>query len=270
MSSKSVGAKPTDRYNIIYIVFIILGTASTLPVHIFYTASSYYKAKLKGTRYEHVIENYLMLAYSLPTLFMGVINLMLLRSFDVRKRLAFSVIMLIIFFTATAILAKLDTTKWKMTFFILSLTIISLNSVFGSTIYQGSLFGLASIFPKEYAQALITGQALAGVFTAIVNILSLIASHSASHSGVAYFICGIILLLVSLIIQLLLKKNAFARYYMELNLEYDTYQRKKLLSHEDEFSETDEEHERVPNEDSRIYRIKHIINKLSILSPVDG
>ncbi|EDV20151.1 uncharacterized protein TRIADDRAFT_61359 [Trichoplax adhaerens] len=81
--------------------------------------------------------------------------------------------------------------------------------------YQGSLFGLAGIFPKEYTLALITGQALAGVFTAVVNIISLV----------------------------------------------DASREKTLLDHEDDNSGTEEEYEPIPNEDSRFYRIMHILKK---------
>ncbi|EDV20155.1 uncharacterized protein TRIADDRAFT_61363 [Trichoplax adhaerens] len=71
-------------------------------------------------------------------------------------------------------LCKICCITGKYTFFVLTLTIIVLSSTFGGTIYCASLFGLVSIFPKEYSQALIIGNALSGIFTALANIMSLV------------------------------------------------------------------------------------------------
>ncbi|EDV20149.1 uncharacterized protein TRIADDRAFT_61357 [Trichoplax adhaerens] len=93
---------------------------------------------------------------------------------NVRKRMTFSTIILIISFIITAILAELDTSKWKGTFIILTIATVAFSSLFGTTVYLSSLHGLSSIFPKEYSQAVQIGQAVCGVFTAAVNVLSII------------------------------------------------------------------------------------------------
>ncbi|RDD43130.1 Equilibrative nucleoside transporter 3 [Trichoplax sp. H2] len=255
--------KPPDRYYIVYFLLLILGITTTLPMHIFYTASTYFSAQLEGTPYQHVIENYMMLAYSLPTIIVGAVNIMLLRRIDVRKRIIFSLSVLIVSFIATTVLAKLNTSNWKYTFFVLTLTIIVLSSTFGGTIYCASLFGLVSIFPKEYSQALIIGNALSGIFTALANIMSLVVTHSARRSGVGYFISGTAILVIAMIIQLVLEKNVFARYYMKAHLEYDVQQKKKLLEDDEaQLSDTDDEDMYVPYGNNKLKRLHYVFMKI--------
>ncbi|RDD43107.1 Equilibrative nucleoside transporter 3 [Trichoplax sp. H2] len=263
MLVKATEDKPVDRYYLVYITFVILGIVSAMPIRIFISAASYYAVKLKGTPYQYAVENYIILAYSLPCPLGSTINIFLLRSINVRKRMTFSTIILIISFIITAILAELDTSKWKGTFIILTIATVAFSSLFGTTVYLSSLHGLSSIFPKEYSQAVQIGQAVCGVFTAAVNVLSIIVWHSVRHSGVGYFCSGIIILLLALIIQLLLKKNAFARSYMEKNLEYDVQQKMKQDRDDDQFcSESDEEFDHIEYDKSTIKRVMYITRKI--------
>ncbi|EDV20147.1 uncharacterized protein TRIADDRAFT_61354 [Trichoplax adhaerens] len=231
---------PKDRFHLVYILFFILGNASSLPIHIFMTAEAYYSVKLKGTPYQYNFENYIIVAYSISTIFASAANLRLLKSINVKHRMIFGLIVLTISFIFTAFMSKLDTTNWKITFFALTIITVILTGLFGNSMYQSSLYGLVGVFPKNYSQAVQCGQALSAILTALASIISLIVGKSVYDSGLGYFSSGVVLLMLCMCIQFLLGRVEFAKYYMR-NLECGKKTVEKITLIEEDGEEMDEE-----------------------------
>lgn len=86
-------------------------------------------------------------------------------------------------------------------------------SVF-SAILQASVWGVASKFPSKYIAAATSGQALGGIFAALVSIASLAVSASSTTSALIYFIIAVVTVLTGLIFYKILsltvsKKNCY-------------------------------------------------------------
>lgn len=62
-----------------------------------------------------------------------------------------------------------------------------------------SLFGLASLFPSQYVQATMTGQAMGGVFAAVANLVTLAIGSNVINSGLAFFIFATFMAVLTLI-----------------------------------------------------------------------
>ena len=58
--------------------------------------------------------------------------------------------------------------------------------------FQGGLAGLAGQFPSEYMGSLVQGQAIGGIITAIVNILSIASEGSKSSPSNSAFYCFLV------------------------------------------------------------------------------
>ena len=60
--------------------------------------------------------------------------------------------------------------------------------------FQGGLAGLAGQFPSEYMGSLVQGQAIGGIITAVVNILSIasVDSDNKSSSSNSAFYCFLV------------------------------------------------------------------------------
>ncbi|CAH1261457.1 SLC29A2 [Branchiostoma lanceolatum] len=84
-----------------------------------------------------------------------------------------------------------------------------------SAIMQGGSFGVAGKFPGRYTQAIMSGQALAGVFSALASILSLAAGGDPTHSGFGYFLTAVAAIVVAMVSYLLLNKFEYARFYLQ-------------------------------------------------------
>ena len=69
----------------------------------------------------------------------------------------------------------------------------------GSALVQGSLFGMASMFPPRYIAALMKGQSVGGMAAALSNILTLAVGSGPQDSALAYFVIAELIMVVCLV-----------------------------------------------------------------------
>lgn len=82
-----------------------------------------------------------------------------------------------------------------------------------SAILCGGLFGVVGKFPSTYIAAVVSGQALGGIFAALIEIISLTFAVSAITSAFIYFMVANITLLFSIIAYVVLSKSLFFKYH---------------------------------------------------------
>jgi equilibrative nucleoside transporter 1/2/3 len=109
-------------------------------------------------------------------------------------------------------------------FFALTLVSVFLMNA-ASSVFQSSTFGFAGILPQNYTSAVMSGQAVAGVFAALASILSLLISSSVHEgqstsqttkdSAYSYFGIACFVLVLCLISVFLLRKMPFVQHYLE-------------------------------------------------------
>lgn len=76
-----------------------------------------------------------------------------------------------------------------------------------SSVFQGGVCGLAGKFPSGYVNAVISGQALGGIFASIASILSIAVGASPTQSAFLYFLAADITLLFSFGLYITLSKT---------------------------------------------------------------
>jgi len=64
---------------------------------------------------------------------------------------------------------------------------------------NGGLFGIVGCFPHRYITAVIGGQALGGVFSALVNILTIWLGASVQYSALAYFLVADVVFIAAIV-----------------------------------------------------------------------
>ncbi|XP_029032918.1 equilibrative nucleoside transporter 1 [Osmia bicornis bicornis] len=224
--------EPSDRYNIAYIVFYLLGMNILIPWSFFITAEDYWMYKFREIQensthinYTHVenlekktdlqasFTSYLSVASALPNTLFLVINAFISKKIPLRTRMVGSQCIILLLFIVTTVFVKINTDKWQGTFLIITLTTVAcVNSA--SAIFGGSLMGVVGRFSPKYITAMSSGQALGGIFTAITEICSLWIGASPMLSGLVYFIIGDVILFLSLIAYVMLEKAAFFKHHM--------------------------------------------------------
>ncbi|XP_063235773.1 equilibrative nucleoside transporter 1 [Bacillus rossius redtenbacheri] len=218
--------EPKDRYNLAYIIFYLLGMTTLLPWYFFVTADDYWMYKLRNLSGNYTVVGdggrselqasftaYLSVASTIPNTLFLILNSLLSHKISLRIRMVGSLSTIIILFVVTTALVKIDTDSWQQIFFIVTLVIVVLLNI-ASAILQGGLFGLVGKFSARYITAVVSGQALGGIFAALASILSLCLGASATTSAFVYFMVANAMLLLALTAYLILTRAMFFQYHL--------------------------------------------------------
>ncbi|CAK9820988.1 Equilibrative nucleoside transporter 3 [Anthophora plagiata] len=227
--------EPRDKYNLAYIVFYLLGINTLIPWSFFITADDYWMYKFrevhknltqesvnytcaedleeKRTDLQASFISYLNVASAIPNTLFLIINAFISKRVPLRVRMVGSQCAILLFFILTTVFVEINTDKWQRVFSVITLTTVAIiNGT--SAIFGGSLMGIVGRFSPKYITAMLSGQALGGIFTAIAEICSLWIGASPVLSGLIYFIIGDVILFLSLIAYIILEKAAFFKYHM--------------------------------------------------------
>ncbi|XP_060593578.1 equilibrative nucleoside transporter 3-like [Ruditapes philippinarum] len=206
------GPIPRDRFHMVYLIFYLLGLGSLAPWNFFITASEYFKYKLRNTtqlddeyldpnfetELQAMFESYLVVANTVPNLAFNFITALIIQRVCLKTRMIFSLVLIILMFMVTVSLVEMDTDTWQTTFFSITLVTAVLISS-GGSILGASLFGLASLFPSQYVQATMTGQAMGGIFAAVANLVTLAIGSHVIDSGLVFFMFAVFMAVLTLV-----------------------------------------------------------------------
>ncbi|TKS68743.1 Equilibrative nucleoside transporter 1 [Collichthys lucidus] len=213
---------PADRDQAVAIIIFVLGLGTLLPWNFFMTASQYFNQRLTvpnntvngtsgGPTKDYNYDSWMALLSQLPLLLFTLLNSFLYQWVGVRLRVAFSLIAILLLFSITAALVQVP--MEPDTFFSVTMATIWFINMF-SAVLQGSLFGVAGLFPARYSTLFMSGQGLAGIFAALAMLLSILSNAEKSSAAMGYFITPCVATLGTLVCYLLLPYPEFARFYM--------------------------------------------------------
>ncbi|XP_076227200.1 equilibrative nucleoside transporter 1 isoform X2 [Nomia melanderi] len=224
--------EPRDKYNLAYIVFYLLGINTLIPWSFFITADDYwmykfreihenstnhinctYAENLEKTELQASFTSYLNVASAFPNTLFLIVNTFISKRVPLTMRMVGSQCTILVFFILTTAFVKVNTDKWQDTFLAITLTTVAFVNA-ASAIFGGSLMGIVGRFSPKYITAMLSGQALGGIFTAITEICSLWIGASPVLSGLVYFIIGDVILFLSLIAYIVLEKATFFKHHM--------------------------------------------------------
>lgn len=198
--SVSSAVAPADRYNMIYIIFFIQGVGMLLPYNFFITAKSYFDFKFKGNvKIDKKFENAFALSAMFPNLISVFLNIFLTGRLSRGLRIIACLTVMFLLFILTTVFVKIDSHEWTEKFF--AITIVSVVVINLSTgVFQGTIFGVAGIMGSKYMQAIMSGQAVAGIFAAFADLITKLADSEGSHptqSAFIYFLIAAFVILVT-------------------------------------------------------------------------
>lgn len=124
-----------------------------------------------------------------------------------------SIVIILILFVVTTAFVKIDTDNYQDVFLEITLTTVFVVNIF-SAILSGGLFGIAGMFSSEYISAVMSGQALGGVFTALAEVVSITFTTAATASAFIYFMVGTAWLVASLVLYLIVSKTLFFKFHV--------------------------------------------------------
>lgn len=224
--------RPLDKHSIVYLVLVLHGIGSLMPWNMFINAQAYFRyyklAPPSNSTYnaDQILEpdptianirenflSYLCVAAQVPNLLFSGVNLIVnIGSDGLASRVNITLAVEALIFTFTIILAVVDCSAWRLTFFYITLiSVVILNMASG--IYQNCVFGLGAKFPSTYTNAVLIGSNISGTFTSTVNLLSIWLAPADQEAAIYYFVTALVTIIACIVSFNLLKRNRFYRYY---------------------------------------------------------
>ncbi|KAK4886608.1 hypothetical protein RN001_002879 [Aquatica leii] len=219
--------EPKDKYLVAFFIFYFLGMTTLIPWNFFITAHDYWMFKFrdpnnhlnfflpppKRTSLQTNFTSYISIASNVPGTIFLMLNVVLNKRILLNTRMITSFLLMLFLFIVTTAFVKINTDDWQEQFFIITITIIVLLNV-TSAILSGSIFGIIGKFSPKYITAVVSGQALGAIFTALVQIIALSFEVSSIFSAFIYFLVGDIIILIAIILYLILIKTVFFKYHI--------------------------------------------------------
>jgi len=224
--------EPKDRLNLIYLTLILHGIGTLMPWNMFITAK-----ELKRGDWVHMLTEYFVeyklgkgytdvkdmpyatyfqqnvgFAAQIPNLVFNWINIFLNLGGNLTSRIVWTLLIEVLVFVVTIILAMVDSSEWPGVFFYLTIgCVILLNMASG--MYQSTIYGLAAKLPFKYSGAVVLGSNLSGTIVAVISIISLAMGPNPRTAAIYYFITALFILLACFDTYFALPLNRFFRYH---------------------------------------------------------
>ena len=175
-----------DGYRKVWIVFYMLGMTTLLPWNFFIAVNDYWNFKFRDvdnttaiftpstsnttrTNLQKQFTSYLAIASNIPNAIFVILNVIYGQKFRLNVRIMGSLTVMATLFIAVLIMTRIDSDLWQGWFLATTLLIVVFLNIC-TAIFQGGLVGVAGKFPSKYMGGMMSGQALGGIFPALVNV----------------------------------------------------------------------------------------------------
>lgn len=199
---------PKDTRNFVYLSLLSAGIGFVLPYNSFIVAADYWQERFKGRS----VALDMSMTYILVAFVTVLLNNLLLAMASFRVRVSFGYI---ISFTTLIFVAICEVgfhVFSKTTAYSVCLAAVSLVSL-GCTVQQSSFYGFASMFPKQYTQAVMAGESIAGLLVSSNRVLTKILISNERISTVIFFFTSTIYIGFSYVLHSIAIGTPFVRYY---------------------------------------------------------
>ncbi|XP_017086884.2 equilibrative nucleoside transporter 1 [Drosophila bipectinata] len=221
-----VSNEPTSGRLFTYFVFYLLGIGTMTPWNFFVTAEDYWKYKFRNTSINATdldeeltpLQKSFTCDLALTATISGttflILNAIYGHHVSLRTKMLGTLWMILVLFGITTGFVEINTDKWQEQFFLITLVIVVLLNISAATM-SGALYGVAGLFPSEFITAVVSGQALGGILTALAFILVLAFDTGPNTTAFIFFIFGGALILLCIVCYVILARRPFFKYYLE-------------------------------------------------------
>uniref|UniRef100_A0A914GXN6 Equilibrative nucleoside transporter 1 n=1 Tax=Globodera rostochiensis TaxID=31243 RepID=A0A914GXN6_GLORO len=221
MEQNRDSGSPPDRLNLVYLIVLLHGIGMLLPWNTFLTIGTDYYVNYKfhnvssDEYYKSNFFNYLTIFAQIPNLLLSFMNLFVVVSGGLYRRIYFTLSVIVGLCLVTVAMIYFPTDNWTFGFFVFTMaTVVLLNSASG--VYQNSIWGLVADFPGSFANAIVIGNNLCGILMVVLYILIvvLVRANTALAASI-YFMIALFTVLLCIVSFHFLPKLRFYKYHVE-------------------------------------------------------
>jgi len=211
---------PKDHYNLVWIVFYMLGMTTLLPWNFFIAVNDYWNYKFRDvennstshTKLQKEFTSYLAIASNIPNATFVILNVFYGQRFKLNLRLIGALSLMATLFVGVLIMTRIDSDQWQQWFLGSTLIMVVFLNIC-TAIFQGGLIGVAGKFPPNYMGGMMAGQALGGIFPALVNIFVIAMNVTPINLGFYCFLVAFIFVIFSLVAYCAIQTTNFFMFH---------------------------------------------------------
>ncbi|XP_018803453.1 PREDICTED: equilibrative nucleoside transporter 4 [Bactrocera latifrons] len=201
---------PKDHKHSVYVALLAAGIGFVLPYNSFIIAADYWQARFPGRSVAlDMSMTYIIVAFATVLL-----NNVFLSLAPFRVRILFGYV---VSFTTLIFVAVCEVAFHMFaanTAYSVNLAAVSLVAI-GCTVQQSSFYGFASMLPKQYTQAVMAGESIAGFLVSSNRVVTKMLIQNDRLSTVIFFLTSTLYVLLSYAMHLFTINSPFVRYHMK-------------------------------------------------------
>ncbi|KAK9871224.1 hypothetical protein WA026_011499 [Henosepilachna vigintioctopunctata] len=210
---------PNDRYNLSLILFYTMGIVTQVSSSFILNAQLYWKYKFRDVDKEwdpaNDSPNELQKEFTADFSVVGnvtplatiALSVIFTRRWNITYRILACFTIYIAIYLLIMLFALIDTDSWQRTFFYTTIVIVVLATSTNS-LFLVTLLHLCAKFPPIYLAAMLSGQAMCGIFSSSVQILTLIVDSNPTTNGLLYFSVAMLCIIVTFIMFLINRSHS--------------------------------------------------------------
>ena len=164
------------------------------------------------TKLQKEFTSYLAIASNIPNALFVILNVFYGQRFKLNLRLIGALSLMSTLFIGVLIMTRMDSDLFQEWFLYSTLTIVVFLNIC-TAIFQSGLFGVVGKFPPSYMGGVMAGQALGGIFPALVNIFFIALNASPLNLGFYCFLVAFIFVLLSLVAYCAIQTTNFFKFH---------------------------------------------------------
>lgn len=177
-SSDTVVAEPLNKLE--YLTFLVIGVSYLWPWNSFLSAIPYFALRLEGHAVlQESVSSSLMLISTVTSTAIFIYLVGRQKDANYTARIGYGELIIAAAFLVLALSCLVFTASSPVAYYVFIL-ITMLVSTFGTSYAQNGSFAIVNLFGPIYAQAIMVGQAVAGILPPIVSMISAISAVAAS------------------------------------------------------------------------------------------
>ncbi|XP_030760929.1 equilibrative nucleoside transporter 3-like [Sitophilus oryzae] len=230
---------PEDKHRIVQCIMFVMGIIHLLPFTFFITANEYWMYKFRNVTSNSTDANdrtYLQANFASlnhlisvgPSTVFSFFVIFLGHKIETRTRIIVALVVNSLVFVVETTFVKINTDDWQVGFFALTVTLMLVLSC-SMTFSSSANMTVVSKFPDEYMKMYMIGEGIAGLFSALLRLLSIAVAPSTEGAALIYFVTGTTIMTVSSFLFYLSTHTDFFKYYTK-DMKEDTKRRIPRLS----------------------------------------
>ncbi|XP_060651659.1 equilibrative nucleoside transporter 4 [Drosophila nasuta] len=201
---------PKDQRHAVYLALLAAGIGFVLPYNSFIIAADYWQARFPGRPVAlDMSMTYIFVAFC-TVLFNNIV--LSLAPFQTRVLFGYMVSFTTLIFVAVCEVA------WHAfatnTAYMVNMSAVALTAI-GCTVQQSSFYGFASMLPKQYTQAVMAGESIAGFLVSSNRVVTKLLINNDRVSTVIFFLTSTLYILFSYLLHVATINSPFVRYHVD-------------------------------------------------------